>query len=226
MLDGLAQTARVVSAVRERWVSNISGVTRESQEFNSADPQDGIDFGVVTMALAKLAPQDVIITMDAGNMTTWAHRHWIMTPKNLMLGGIVGAMGFGVPAAIAAQLVLPSRMVICLVGDGGALMTGQELATAIAHGLKPKIVISDNGIYGTIRTHQERHFPQRVSGTNLVNPEFTAWAKSFGADAFTLALGDNIEGVVTAFLNTENASVLHVKSSKTALSAGGQLKAY
>jgi acetolactate synthase I/II/III large subunit len=224
MLNGLAQTARVVSAVRERWVSTVNGTTKASQKFVSPQPDDGVDFGAVTMALAKHAPADAIITMDAGNMTTWAHRHWLMTPKNTLLGGIVGAMGFGVPAAVAAQLIEPTRMAICFVGDGGVLMTGQELATAMAYGLSPKIVISDNGIYGTIRSHQERHFPGRVSGTALVNPDFAAWAASFGAEAFTLALGDDVEAKVSAFLNSKGAAVLHVKSSRTALSANGVLR--
>jgi acetolactate synthase-1/2/3 large subunit len=182
-----------------------------------------VDFGEVTVALAKLAPANAVITMDAGNMTTWAHRHWKMTPKNTLLGGVAGAMGFGVPAAVAASLVAPERMAICFVGDGGILMTGNELATAMAFGATPKIVLSNNGIYGTIRSHQERHFPHRVSGTNLVNPDFTAWAKTFGAEAFTLKLGDDVEAVVGAFLAAKGAAALHVLSSANSLSAGGML---
>lgn len=224
LLNGLSQSARVVSAVRERWISNVHAVTAATQAFTSPEPEDGVDFGVVTMALAKLTPDDAIITLDAGNMSTWAHRHWKMTPKNTVLGGVVGAMGFGVPAAVAAQFQEPSRMAICIVGDGGVLMTGQELATAMAYGVSPKIVISDNGIYGTIRSHQERQFPGRVSGTKMVNPDFTAWAKSFGAEAFTLQLGDDVEAAVAAFLAAPGAAVLHVKSSQIALSAGGVLK--
>jgi acetolactate synthase I/II/III large subunit len=224
MLNGLAQTARVVSAPRERWISTVVSANKAAQVFTSPQPDDGVDFGAVTMALSKLAPADAIITMDAGNMTTWAHRHWVMTPRNTLLGGIVGAMGFGVPAAVAAQLIEPSRTAICFVGDGGVLMTGQELATAMAYGLALKIVISDNGIYGTIRSHQERHFPKRVSGTGLMNPDFTVWARSFGAEAFTIALGDDVEAVVKAFLDSKLAAVLHVKSSRIALSANGVLK--
>jgi acetolactate synthase I/II/III large subunit len=224
LLAGLSQSARVVSAVHERWITAVREVTVASQKFVSPSPDDGVDFGAVTLAMAKLAPPDAIITMDAGNMTTWAHRHWSMTPRNILLGGVVGAMGFGVPAAVAAQLHEPSRMAICFVGDGGVLMTGQELATAMAYGLAPKIVISDNGIYGTIRSHQERNFPGRVSGTNMVNPDFTAWAKSFGAETFTLTLGEDVEAVVAAFLASKGAAVLHVKSSKVALSANGVLK--
>ena len=224
ILNGLSHSVRVLSAVRERWVSDVNAATKSAQKFTSPNPDDGVDFGMVTMALAKLAPADAIITTDAGNMSTWHHRHWPMTPKGILLGCIAGAMGFGVPAAVAAQLVYPERMAICLVGDGGTLMTGQELATAIAYGLKPKIVISNNNIYGTIRTHQEKHYAGRVSGTNLVNPDFTAWAKSFGAETFDLALGDDIEAVVAAFLSSKNAAVLHVKSSAKALSAGGTLE--
>jgi acetolactate synthase I/II/III large subunit len=224
LLRGLSQDARVISAVRERWNLQVNEVTRNSQAFTSPQPSDGIDFGVVTQALEHHADPDAIITMDAGNMTSWAHRHWKMTPQNSLLGGIVGAMGFGVPAAVAASLVDPKRQVICFVGDGGVLMTGQELAVAMAYGATPKIVICDNGIYGTIRTHQEKHYPSRVCGTNLVNPDFTAWAKSFGAAAFTLTLGDNVGVVVHAFLASEEAAVLHVKASKIALSAGGTLR--
>lgn len=224
VLNGLSQTVRVVSAVRERWVSDVNAATRAAQKFTSPMPDDGVDFGVVTMALAKLAPADAIITTDAGNMSTWHHRHWPMSPKGMLLGCIAGAMGFGVPAAVAAQLVYPNRMAICFVGDGGVLMTGNELATAMAYGLAIKIVISNNNIYGTIRSHQEKNYAGRVSGTNLVNPDFTAWAKSFGVEAFELAMGDNVEAVVGAFLGSKGAAVLHVKSSAKALSAGGVLK--
>ena len=95
----------------------------------------------------------------------------------------------------------------------------------MAHGASPKIVISNNGIYGTIRTHQEREFPGRVSGTRLTNPDFTDWATSFGAKAFTIMRGDNdVDGTVAAFLAAEGPAVLHVKSSAVALSANGQLK--
>jgi acetolactate synthase I/II/III large subunit len=224
VLNGLSQTVRVVSAVRERWVSDVNGATKAAQKFTSPMPDDGVDFGVVTMALAKLAPADAIITTDAGNMSTWHHRHWPMTPKGILLGCIAGAMGFGVPAAVAAQFIYSGRMAICFVGDGGVLMTGNELATAMAFGLAPKIVISNNNIYGTIRSHQEKNYAGRVSGTNLVNPDFMAWAKSFGAEAFELAMGGDVEAVVSAFLASKGAAVLHVKSSAKALSAGGVLK--
>jgi acetolactate synthase I/II/III large subunit len=224
MLASLANSTRVVKAAREAWVAKLNGFVRQSQAFTPRMPTDGVDFGEVIMALSRLAPADCTITTDAGNMSTWVHRHWVMTPKNMLIGGIVGAMGLGVPAAVAASLVQPGRMAICIVGDGGVLMTGNELATAVAFGATAKIVISDNGIYGTIRTHQEREYPGRVSGTQLSNPDFAAWANSFGVVAYKLALGDDVETTVRAFLAEPGAAVLHVKASRQSLSAFGTLK--
>lgn len=223
VLADLAQSARVVNATREAWATKLNGFVRQMQAFVPRLPSDGVDFGEVIMALARLSAADCIITTDAGNMSTWVHRHWVMGPSNTLIGGIVGAMGLGVPAAVAASLVQPSRMAICIVGDGGVLMTGNEIATAVAYGATPKIVISDNGIYGTIRTHQEREYPGRVSGTMLSNPDFTAWANSFGIVAYKLSLGDNVEETLRAFLAEPGAAVLHVKSSKVSLSAFGVL---
>jgi acetolactate synthase I/II/III large subunit len=223
VLGAQAQTARVAPAARERWISSVHTACAASQIYAPRNVSDGVDFGVVTLALAKYSDANATITTDAGNMSTWAHRHWIMSPKNIMIGGVVGAMGLGVPAAVAAAIIDPSRQAICLVGDGGVMMTGNELAVAKAYGATPKVVISDNGIYGTIRSHQERQFPHRISGTKLVNPDFTAWAKSFGAETFTLKSGDDVDAVVKAFLASTSMAVLHVHASAQSLSAGGTL---
>jgi acetolactate synthase-1/2/3 large subunit len=134
-------------------------------------------------------------------------------------------MGFGVPAAVAASLEQPERMSIAFVGDGGILMTGQELATAIQYGGKPKIVLSDNASYGTIRLHQERHYPHRVSGTDLVNPDFTQWAKSFGAHAVTIERGDDVNAKVSEALSFDGPAVIHAKTSRESLSAFATLSA-
>jgi acetolactate synthase I/II/III large subunit len=219
LLADLGQSARVVSSARASWAASLNEFVRGFQAFASPEPDDGVDFGKVVMSLARHAPEDAIVTTDAGNMSTWVHRHWIMTPKNLLLGAIAGAMGVGVPFAVAASITAPKRTAICIVGDGGTLMTGQELATAMQYGAAPKIVISDNGIYGTIRLHQEREYPGRVSGTNLTSPDFAAWARSFSAEAFTLKLGEDVDAVVKPFLAHQGAAVLHVKSSRKAISA-------
>ncbi|MBI2719657.1 MAG: acetolactate synthase [Rhizobiales bacterium] len=225
LFEELGTHPRVVSSGREAWISSIGGFIGEFQKFRSADPADGVDFGAVVMAVARLAPANATIVTDAGNISTWVHRHWCMTPSNVLLGAVAGSMGIGVPAAVAAGLVEPQRMAIVLVGDGGILMTGQELATALQYGAKPKIVISDNGSYGTIRTHQEKHYPHRVSGTDLVNPDFTLWARSFGALAVTIAPGDDIDAKIAEALVHDGAAVIHVKSSREALSAFTTLNA-
>jgi acetolactate synthase-1/2/3 large subunit len=217
LVEELGQTPRVASSAGETWISSINGFIREFQAFTSPEPGDGVDFGKVVMAVAAQAPRDAIVTTDAGNMSTWVHRHWKMTPANLLLGAI-GGDGLGVPPC-RSRLADPGRMAIVFVGDGGILMTGQELATAVQYGAKTKIVLSDNGIYGTIRTHQERHYPGRVSGTGLVNPDFSAWARSFGAQAVTIGPGDDIDAKVAEGLGHDGPSVIHVKSSREALSA-------
>lgn len=225
LLESLGTHPRVVSSAREAWISDINGFIRDFQAFRSSEPADGVDFGKVVMALAAQAPRNAIIATDAGNMSTWVHRHWRMTPDNLLLGAIGGAMGFGVPAGVAAGLAAPDRPAIVFVGDGGMLMTGQELATALQYGARTKIVISDNGTYGTIRTHQERRYPGRVSGTELVNPDFTRWALSFDAKTVTIGLGDDIDAKVGEALAHDGAAVIHVKSSREALSAFTTLSA-
>jgi acetolactate synthase I/II/III large subunit len=219
LLADLGQNVRVVSSARASWAASLNEFVRGFQIFASPEPDDGIDFGKAIMSIARHAPPDAVVTTDAGNMSTWVHRHWIMTPKNVLLGAIAGAMGVGVPFAVAASLIEPHRTVICVVGDGGTLMTGHELATAMQYGARPKIVVSDNGIYGTIRLHQEREYPGRVSGTNLTSPDFAAWARSFGAEAFTLKMGEDVDAAVKTFLAHQGAAVLHVKSSRKAISA-------
>jgi acetolactate synthase-1/2/3 large subunit len=223
VLAELAQQKRTIRRNRLAWNDSIRKFMAEFQAFTPRNPTDGVDFGEVIMALAAHAPTDCTITTDAGNMSTWVHRHWNMSTSNMLIGGIVGAMGLGVPAAVAASLVEPHRMAICIVGDGGILMNGQEIATAVAYGATPKIVLSDNSIYGTIRTHQEREFPGRVSGTHLSNPDFTAWARSFGIAAYRLDHGGKLQETVQAFLATPGAALLHVKSSVQSLSAFGML---
>jgi acetolactate synthase-1/2/3 large subunit len=225
LLQELGQRPRVVSSARETWISSVNGFVRKLISFTPSPPEDGIDFGEVVTAIAAIAPANAVITTDSGNASSWAHRYWAMTPRNLLLGIIGGAMGNGVPAAVTASLIMPERMAICFVGDGGMLMTGQELATAIQYGAAPKIIISDNGSYGTIRTHQERHFPARVSGTGLHNPDFAAWAQSFGAKAFSIGKGDDVRGVIADALVHDGATVVHVKSSLERISAFTTLSA-
>ena len=131
--------------------------------------------------LNQHAPEDTIYCNGAGNFSTWLHRFHRYTGMRTQLGPTSGAMGYGVPGAIAAKLVHPDRTVVCFSGDGDFLMSGQELATAVQYNAAVVIVVVNNGMYGTIRMHQEKHYPGRVIGTQLQNPHFAAYARSFGA---------------------------------------------
>jgi acetolactate synthase-1/2/3 large subunit len=142
-----------------------------------------LDTGKAIGDLADALPKDFIATIDAGNFSGWAHRCIRYARPCRQLGPTSGAMGYSVPAAVAASILYPERTVVSFVGDGGFLMSGQEIGTAVQHGGKPIVLLFNNRMYGTIRMHQERDFPERVSGTDLVNPDFVGFAKSFGCYA-------------------------------------------
>lgn len=219
LLAALAKLPAAHAGPRGEWAGEIKRFIDDFVAFRPSMPADGVDFGRVVEAVSRHAPADATIITDAGNFSSWVHRHWRVTPANLMLGAIAGAMGFAVPAAVVASMLEPKRMAIAVVGDGGMLMTGQELATAMARGAAPKIFISDNGIYGTIRTHQEKRYPTRVSGTDLTNPDFTQWARSFGAHVVTIDRDTDIDQAVAGALAHQGATVVHVHSSREAISA-------
>lgn len=142
---------------------------------------NGVDLGEVLAYLRERLPHDAILTNGAGNYTAWCHRFYQFSLYRTQLAPTSGAMGYGVPAAIAAKAVHPDRIVVAFSGDGDFLMNGQELATAVQYGLNIVILIANNGMYGTIRMHQERHYPGRTIGTTLTNPDFAAYAAAFGA---------------------------------------------
>jgi acetolactate synthase-1/2/3 large subunit len=143
----------------------------------------GVHLATVVSALSAVLPDDAIVTNGAGNYTVWVHRFHQYRRFRTELAPISGAMGYGLPAAIAAKLRHPERTVVCFAGDGCFLMYPQELGTAVSHGAAIIVIVVNNGMYGTIRMHQERRFPGRVSATDLLTPDFVALAKSFGAHA-------------------------------------------
>jgi acetolactate synthase I/II/III large subunit len=149
-----------------------------------------LDLWQVVDRLREALPDDTIITNGAGNFSGWAHRFWRYTGLRTQLAPTAGSMGYGVPAAIAAKIVAPERTVVCFAGDGDFLMTGQELATAVQYQAAPIIVVFNNGMYGTIRMHQEREFPARVHGTQLANPHFGLLAQAYGAAGFVVERTD------------------------------------
>ena len=146
-----------------------------------------LDLGEVMGWLRDRLPDDAIVTSDAGNFSGWPNRFLQYRRPGRQLGPTSGAMGYGVPAAVAAKIVHPDRLVVGFCGDGGFMMTGQELATSLAEGVGPIILLFNNAMYGTIRMHQERRFPGRVVGTALKNPDFVALARAYGAFAARVA---------------------------------------
>jgi acetolactate synthase I/II/III large subunit len=137
--------------------------------------------------LARELPPDAIVTNGAGNFATWVHRFYRYRRFNSQLAPTSGSMGYGFPAAIAAKLIHPERIVVCFAGDGDFLMTGQEMATVMQHRAAVIVLVVNNGMYGTIRMHQERHYPGRVIATELANPDFAALARAYGAHGETVA---------------------------------------
>lgn len=180
---------------------------------------DGVDFGAVVHALSKQAKNDAWLITDAGNFSGWVHRHWKWGPKTRLIGAVGGAMGMGVPGAVAAAMRLPGQQILSFTGDGGALMTGNELATAILHDVPVKIFVSNNGSYGTIRQHQELGFPGRGGGTALARTDFVKWAESFGAKGVVIDENRDIDAVISEVLAEKGSVVVDVRSSLELISA-------
>ena len=162
-----------------------AGWTRDCRALREAARQvppypGALNLASVMVELQGLAGPDAIYTSDAGNFATWPARFMEFGEEAEFLGPTNGAMGYGVPAGIAAKLLHPGRTVVTFVGDGGMLMTGQEIATAFHHGVAPIVLVFNNGMYGTIRMYQERTYPGRVSATALTNPDFARFMESFG----------------------------------------------
>jgi acetolactate synthase-1/2/3 large subunit len=145
------------------------------------DGKAPLDLWQVVQQIDKIAPHDTIITNGAGNYATWAHRFHSYGGMRTQLAPTSGAMGYSVPAGVAAKIIDPQRTVITFAGDGEYMMNGQELATAVQYKAGVVIIVFNNGMFGTIRMHQERDYPGRVSGTELHNPDFAALAAAYGA---------------------------------------------
>ncbi|TBW37203.1 thiamine pyrophosphate-binding protein [Siculibacillus lacustris] len=176
-----------------------------------------VQMGAVIAALRACLPEDAILTNGAGNYATWIHRFWRFRRFATQVAPTSGSMGYGLPAAIAAKLAHPDRPVICFAGDGCFQMTSQELATAVQADARIVVLVVDNGIYGTIRMHQEREFPARVHATTLANPDFAALARAHGALGLTVSTADEIVPALTAALAADRPALVHLKVSPEAI---------
>lgn len=207
------------------WTAWSAAAHAEHEANLEAPPVEPLDLAQVVKTVQRLAPPDTVVTNGAGNYSGWLHRYWRHRAPRTQLAPRSGAMGYGVPAGIAASLLQPGRCVVSFAGDGDFLMTGQELATARAHGARPIVIVVDNASYGTIRMHQERQYPGRVSGTELANPDFVLYGRAFGCAAERVERTADFEPAFAAALARKEPTLLHLRldteviTTRTTLSA-------
>lgn len=218
----LARGAPAGAARRKGWVAGLNQVHRKLMEPVWEPTSDGVNFAAVVCEIGKHLAKDAIVTSDAGNFSSFIHRYIPFGTGQTFLASVVGAMGAGVPMAVAAGIRCPGRQVVAFVGDGGALMTGNELATARLYGVNPIIVISDNKMYGTIGMHHVVRYPGRPyeAATTLANPDFAQWAKAFGAEGITVREENEVGAAIArAFAIRDRPVVVHVHTSADQMSA-------
>jgi acetolactate synthase-1/2/3 large subunit len=185
--------------------------------FDAPAQPSPVDMVAVTAHLRATLPDDVILTNGAGNFTVWPNKFFKFGRKARLLAPQSGAMGYGLPAAIAAKVVHPERTVVCFAGDGDFQMNCQELGTAMQAGAQPIVLILNNGTYGTIRAHQERNYPARVSATDLVNPDFPALARAYGFHAERVETTSDFPAAFARALASKTGAVLDLNIAAEAI---------
>ena len=184
-----------------------------------------MNLGEIVVWLREHLPADAIIANGAGNFAAWVGRFFRIRRLGHHAAPMSGSMGYGVPAAVAMQLLHPDAPVVCFTGDGDFLMNGQEFATAVQYGLPIVVIVCDNGLYGTIRMHQERDYPGRPSATTLRNPDFAAYARAFGGFGATIDATEGFPAAYEAARASGLPAILHLKIDPDAILPGTTLDA-
>jgi acetolactate synthase-1/2/3 large subunit len=182
-----------------------------------------LQMGQVMAHLKATLPADTVFCNGAGNFATWVHRFWPFTTYGSQLAPTSGSMGYGLPAGVGAKRLWPQREVVVFAGDGDFLMHGQEFATAVQYGLPIVVVLLDNGMYGTIRMHQEREYPGRISATQLINPDFKAYAQAFGGHGERVERTEDFAPALARARASGRPSVLHCLIDPEAITPTGTL---
>ena len=222
----LAAMLALPPLAKAEWREQGRAANAEYAAWRAPRPVPGdVDMWRIVQWLDERLPDDAILTNGAGNYTVWVHRLYRYRTFRTELAPYSGAMGYGVPAGVAAKAVHRDRIVVSFSGDGCYLMNGQELATAMQYDLAVVFVVLDNGMYGTIRMHQERNYPARVSGTDLVNPDFAALARAYGAHGETVVRTDEFAPAFERALAAGKAALIHVKVDPQALTMSASLDA-
>lgn len=223
------QFAKMMTVPTSEVVKRMEGAEAHAEwlEWSTPKPREGValDLGQCVAAMREAMPADTIICNGAGNFSSWWHRYWRYGPQPSQLAPTAGAMGYGVPAAVAGKLRAPERQVVALAGDGDFLMNGQELATAVQHGADILVLVIDNGAYGTIRMHQEREYPARLSGTDLRNPDFAALGRAYGCWAETVERTEEFAPALARALGETGVRLLHLKTDVEFITPGTTIAA-
>ena len=219
LAKGLSQLNPTQKTTPERF-DHLARCHKNYQNWSSlpteAHPGE-VQMPAIMAHLATSLPKNAIITNGAGNYATWIHRFWKFSEYGTQLAPTSGSMGYGLPAAVAAKMAFPNKTVIAFAGDGCFQMTMQEFGTAVQENAAVVLLVIDNGMYGTIRMHQELHFPDRISVTNLVNPDFCALAKAYGAYAFQVTNSDQFPQALSAAIAAKKPALIHIKLDPQAL---------
>jgi thiamine pyrophosphate-dependent acetolactate synthase large subunit-like protein len=218
----LARGAPSGAEKRRGWVAGLHAIHRALLEPVWEPAPDGVNFAAIVCEVNKHLADDAAVTSDAGNFGSFIHRYMDFKPGQAFLSSVVGAMGSGMPMAVAAALRRPHSQVVAFLGDGGALMMGNEIATACQYGVNPIMVISDNSMYGTIGMHTHVRYPGRpfMNTMRLTNPDFAAWGRSFGAEGITIREESEVaDGIARAFAVKTKPVVVHCLTSALQMSA-------
>ncbi len=221
--SGVASFARAASEISPPVRVTWRGVRRDArgqyEGFSRPVSAPGdVNPSEIFAFLSKRLPSDAILANGAGNYAGWLHRFYLYRHYPTLLGPMSGAMGYGVPAAVAAKLVHPGRIVVSAAGDGCFLMNGQELSTAVQYNAAIIVLVFDNGMYGTIRMHQERDYPGRTIGTELKNPDFVALAKAYGAEGFLVTRMAEFAPAFEEALRKNAPCLIHIRVDPEAIS--------
>ena len=229
-MNAAARSLEVLSAPTELpWVDWTQAA--HDDYLNNLKPQalpGDIDMPAIVATLQKHLPEDAVLTNGAGNFASWMHRfykhHGLVKGHKTQLAPTVGAMGYGVPSGIAANL-LTGRVAFTMAGDGDFLMNGQELATAVQHGGKSIIVLLNNGMYGTIRMHQEREYPEHSTGSKLQNPDFVTLAQAYGYAGARINQTEDFEVALLEALARPQGTLIEVMLDPDVITTRGTLSA-
>ncbi|HEY2000188.1 thiamine pyrophosphate-binding protein [Paraburkholderia sp.] len=229
IVSGMPELASMLAALQPpkqpAWTGSADEAHRAYLDWRTPRPIPGdVQMGEVIQQLRAHLPHDAIVTNGAGNYAAWLHRHFSYRHFRSQLAPTSGAMGYGVPAAIAAKSLYPERTVVALAGDGCFMMSAQELATAMQYDLHVLFIVVNNSHFGTIRMHQERHYPNRVHGTGLTNPDFAAFARSFGAHGETVERTSDFLPALERSLAAKRAAVIEIRMPQEASTPGATLE--